>query len=422
MFGWELPPYNSGGLGTACLGLTEELAPLGVDIDFVVPKLHGPLPFNHMNVLSASDFTTVKEIEEILKLNEEEQQFIAHNLGYGNRVTIDSERRMHILNGVGSTPVLPSTQASWYAYQAAAIAKQKHFEVVHCHDWMTYSCGIAAKKVAEARGEHVPFIAHIHATEVDRCGGIKENGDPRIMAIEEAGLQAADRVVAVSNYTKHMVHKHYGIPLSKISVVHNGLPHKSPPAFDFHELKKHYKIVLSMGRLTIMKGPDYFIKLAKAVTDLDPKVKFVLVGSGDMEKRCIEEAAALGLTGKILFSSFLRGKDVDRAFQLADIFVMPSVSEPFGLVALEAMQNGTPVIASKQSGVIEVTDNLIPVDFWDVEAMKDAVFKLLYEPGYSHQMVKFGKEQLPSLSWKNAAHKMQAIYKEMSQSIQTAHA
>lgn len=415
MFGWELPPYNSGGLGTACLGLTESLVPLGVSIDFVVPKIFGSFPFRHMQIHSAADYSNMKEIEKMLNLSQEQQLLIAQMVGYGNRLDInykDRKKRLRLIkSGVGSIPISPHLQATWYAYQAAAIASQQDFDLIHCHDWMTYYCGIAAKKVAEAKGENVPFIAQVHATEVDRCG---ERGDPAIIEIEKAGLHAADRVITVSHYTKQVVHRHYGIPLNKISVVHNGIPlHKEPAKFDFHELKKKYKIVLFMGRITMQKGPDYFIRLAKAVTDADPKVKFVLVGSGDMEKRCIEEAASMGLTGKILFSSFLRGKDVDRAYQLADLFVMPSVSEPFGIVALEAIQNGTPVLASKQSGVIEVTSNILKVDFWDIHAMRDAVLSVLNNPELAQQLRQGGHADLQNLSWHNSAHKMRSVYKEV---------
>ena len=414
MFGWELPPYNSGGLGTACLGLTEGLAPFGVDIDFVVPRTFGPFPFSHMRIHSAVDYATLEEIERVLELSEQKQRVIARSLGYGNVLDeklLVEERRLRISQGVGSLPVAPDEQSAWYAYQAAAIAKNGTFDVIHCHDWMTYYCGIAAKRVAAAEGRNVPFVAHVHATEVDRCG---EHGDPAILAIEKAGLEAADRVVAVSHYTKGVIHKHYGIPLDKISVVHNGIPvHKQPQAFDLHELKKKFKIVLFMGRLTMQKGPDYFIKLAKAVTDRDPKVKFIMVGSGDMEKRCIEAAAAAGLTGKILFSSFLRGEhDVNKAYQLADLFVMPSVSEPFGIVALEAMQNGTPVIASKQSGVIEVSSNISTVDFWDIDAMRDTVLHLLANPEHTQGLSHRAKQEMKNFSWENSAKKLKQVYRE----------
>lgn len=399
----------------ACLGMTETLAPLGVRINFVVPKSHGPFPFNHMQVHSAVDYASVEEIEKILNLTMAEQKTIAKAIAYGDMVMMDSkDRRMRIAHGVGGISVPPEDQAAWYAYQAAAIARQQQFDIVHCHDWMTMYCGIAAKEVAAARGEQVSFVAHVHITAIDQAGGNPDNADPRIMHIEKRGMEAADKIITVSEYTRQMVHRHYGIPLKKITVVHNGIPARQIPYYDLHELKKHYKIVLFLGRVTIQKGPDYFIQLAKAVTDQDPNVRFVLVGSGDMERQCIEMAAHMGLTGKILFSKFLRGQEaVDRAYQLADLFVMPSASEPFGLVALEAMQMGTPVIASNQSGVSEVTNAMLTADFWDVPKMTGHVLDLLQNPQKYQQLSAQGKLDAERVSWHAAAEKIKNVYESL---------
>jgi glycogen(starch) synthase len=411
MLGWELPPYNSGGLGTACLGLTEALTPLGVSIRFVVPKLFGALPYSHMDVISAADYASPDEMLKLLSLSKTEEDYITHTLAYGNHLTVDEQRRVWVEQLGAAAPVSPHTQATWYAQQATAIAQNETYDLIHCHDWMTYYGGIAAKEVAHRKGADVPFVAQVHATEIDRCG---ENGNPAIIAIEKRGLHQADEVVAVSHYTKEMIHRHYEVPRAKISVVHNGIPADRQPArYDLHELKKHHKIVLFMGRITMQKGPDYFVKLAKSVTDRDPSVLFVLVGSGDMERRCIEESARQGLTGKILFSTFLRGEDVDRAYQLADLFVMPSVSEPFGIVALEAIQNGTPALVSNQSGVAEVSEHLIKVDFWDIEKMADSVLKVLQDPAYASHLRQGGFEDLKNLSWNHSAEKMQSVYNHL---------
>lgn len=419
MLGWELPPYNSGGLGTACLGLTEGLSSQDVDIRFVVPKVFGKLPFNHMEVVSATDYSKPNALKELLEREDIQQELITHQLAYGTKLTIDEQKRLLVDYTDGKLPVSPNIQASWYAQQSAAIATQNpNFEVIHAHDWMTYYGGIAARDVAAEQGRTVPFIAHVHATEIDRCG---EFGDPEIIAIERKGLAAADHVIAVSQLTKDLIHRRYDIPKNKISVVHNGIPkHRSPVQFDLHELKKHHKIVLFMGRVTMQKGPDYYVKLAKAVTDVDPSVRFIMAGSGDMEKRCIEEAAAMGLTGKMLFSSFLRGSDVDRAYQLADLFVMPSVSEPFGIVALEAMQNGTPVLVSKQSGVSEVSNHVYKVDFWNMEDMRDSVLHCLHDPHASHHMRHGAKQELEHLTWDHAAAKMRSVYEEVLSQFQPA--
>lgn len=370
-----------------------------------------------MNVLSAADYATTDEMLSLLNLSEDELHTITHALAYSTQLSTDAQHRLWVEEMGAAAPVSPHAQATWYAQQAATIARsQRVFDIIHCHDWMTYYGGIAAKEVARRRGQEVPFIAQIHSAEIDRCG---LNGNPAIMAIEKRGLHKADRVVAVSNYTKEVIHRHYDVPRAKISVVHNGIPDREIQRFDFHELKKHHKIVLFMGRLTMQKGPDYFVKLAKSVTDQDPSVRFVLVGSGDMEKRCIEEAARQGLTGKLLFSSFLRGEDVDRAYQLADLFVMPSVSEPFGIVALEAIQNGTPAIVSKQSGVSEVSHNMVKVDFWDIERMTGAVLHLLNDPAYAQQLRQGGLDDLRTLTWNHSAEKMYSVYSALLQQFAT---
>lgn len=419
MFGWELPPYNSGGLGTASLGLTKSLADLNVDIDFVIPKVHGPFPFDHMRIHSADGISEESGdvvIPSFVRMTPEELRIFSQTIGYGYRLQVDAKGQLTFSYSDPGAGISPHAQAAWYAQQAASIAKQHNFELIHCHDWFTYYCGMTARRVANARGDAAPFIAHIHATEYDRGGS--DGGNRVIAAIEKAGLNSADRVVAVSHYTKKMVHQHYNVPLSKISVVHNGLPtHEEAAQFDLHELKKHYKIVLSLGRITMQKGPEHFLMLAKAVTDKDPNVKFVMVGNGDMEKRCIEMAARMGLTGKVLFSSFLRDKDVDRAYQLADLFVMPSISEPFGLVALEAMRNGTPTLVSKQSGVAEVTDNVIKVDFWDIDKMSSAVLHVLHDPHYAHHLRSNGLHDLKSLTWHHSAAKLKEVYQELLDTV-----
>ncbi len=412
MLGWELPPWNSGGLGTACLGLTEGLSEHGVDINFVLPKTFGDTSYDHMNVISAVDYANDDAIKQLLERTDMSEEEIVRQLAYGTKVAIGEHQRLLVQHFQTEIPVSPHAQASWYAATAARIAKKNpNFSVIHAHDWFTYYGGMAARKVAAADGRHTPFIAQIHATEYDRCG---EHGDPRIIAIERTGLNAADRVVAVSHYTKEVVHKYYGVPRSKISVVYNGIPNKKQPKqFDFAELKRHHKIVLFMGRMTMQKGPDYFVQLAHKVHQKDPNVRFVMVGSGDMEHRMIEESARLGLTGTILFSSFLRGSDVDRAYQLADVFVMPSVSEPFGIVALEAMQNGTPVIVSNQSGVAEVSNNILKVDFWDVENMAKSVLHVLHDAHASKNLVAGGKHDLQTLTWTQAAKVMHNVYHDV---------
>jgi len=411
MLGWELPPFNSGGLGTASLGLTEGLASLDIGIEFVLPKSPGRFPFQHMRVHSAADYTKDGEATHW------EERYFETSLGYGNYLTHTADGQVVVTPGL-SMPEdtnLPTAeaQAAWYAKRAARLAATQNFDLVHSHDWMTYEAGIASRTVARKRGQDVPLVAHVHATEADR-GGTRGGGNRIIAALEKRGVHQADRVVAVSHYTKQMIHTEYEVPLNKISVVHNGIDTKrQPEQFPLHALKAHHKLVLFMGRVTLSKGPDYFLEVARQVCAADPNVRFLLIGSGDMEQACIERAAAMGLTGKVLFSTFLRGKDVEKAYQLADLFVMPSVSEPFGLVVLEAMQNGTPVITSKQSGVVEVSDSMIKVDFWDTEAMSRSVLHVLHNPHFTQELTRNAKHDVAQLSWGRAAEKLHEIYSEL---------
>ena len=399
MFGWELPPYNSGGLGTASLGLTESLAADGVDIDFVVPRTFGPFPYTHMRIIGADQSGGDPWPEH--------QGGFA---GYGNHQGMAAD----------GTPVFASyaqtaeAQARWYARRGAAIAQANpSFDLVHAHDWIAYDAGVAARTVAARHGEQVPFVAHIHSTEWDRGGQTAETS--AIAKIEQRGLQAADRVVAVSDYTKQIVHRQYNIPKAKISVVHNGIAAAPAiPPTDFDQVKRQFKIVLSLGRITASKGPEQFLKLAKLVTNRDPRVKFVMVGGGDLERQTIELAAQMGLSGKLLFSSFLRGEDVERAYQLADLFVMPSVSEPYGLVALEAMRAGTPTIISKQSGVSEVVKNGIALDYWDVDGMAKSVLYILHHPAYASRLGSRSREEALTQSWKQSAGRLEQIYAELT--------
>lgn len=417
MLGWELPPYNSGGLGTASLGLTEGLAPLGVSITFVVPKLYGELPYTHMEILDATAYGSPRDAEALSRDPSVTEELLSRSLAYGNRMNLTTQRREWVAQqeAHGFPATTPRVQAAWYAKKAAHIAAEHpDIEVIHTHDWMTYYAGMAAQEVMKKKHKRrVPIVAHVHATELDRSG---RHGDPAIIEIERKGLQAADRVVAVSQYTKALLAEHYHIPPEHISVVHNGIPTARKPALlDLAKLKERNKIVLFMGRITMQKGPDYFVQLASAVTAKNPNVRFVMVGSGDMERKCIEQAARAGLTGKMLFSSFLRGVDVDRAYQLADLFVMPSVSEPFGIVALESMQNGTPVLVSKQSGVAEVSEHFIKVDFWDIEKMTEEVLAVLKSPARRRKLLRGGTKDLNRLSWHHSARTLHQVYRSVLQ-------
>ena len=292
-----------------------------------------------------------------------------------------------------------------YAIVAAQVAKnlEGQFDVIHAHDWLTYFAGIAAKRVSGK-----PLVVHMHATEFDRSG---ENINTQTYAIERAGMHAADMVIAVSNLTRNIVINRYGVPAEKVVAVHNAVrfAEKEKP---LPERGVDDKIVTFLGRITFQKGPDYFVEAAAKVLKRVPNVRFVMAGSGDMMNHVIRRVAALGIADRFHFTGFLRGDDVQKMFQLSDVYVMPSVSEPFGISPLEAMRSNVPVIISKQSGVAEVLDYAVKVDYWDVDAMADAIYGLITYPALAKMFSERGMAEVTGLKWNNAAAKIKAVYEQ----------
>ena len=291
-----------------------------------------------------------------------------------------------------------------YAALAAEVASTELFDVVHAHDWMTFPAGLA---VAGARG--VPLVVHVHSTEFDRSGN---NIDTRIFDIERRGMQGAIRVIAVSHLTKSMICERYGIDEHKIDVVYNAVGNGGNGSYDAEKYNIHRdeKIVLFLGRITMQKGPDYFLAAAKKVLEVMDNVKFVMAGSGDLMRQTIEMASAMGIGDKVLFTGFLNQADVERVFKLADLYVMPSVSEPFGIAPLEAMSNDVPVIISKQSGVSEVLQHVLKVDFWDIDEMANKIVAVLKHPPLSNMLREHGAFEVKKLSWGDAAKRCVEVY------------
>lgn len=292
--------------------------------------------------------------------------------------------------------------ADRYARLASALCLHEQFDVIHAHDWLTYPAGMAVRAITGK-----PLVCHIHATEFDRSG---EHINQPVYDLERMGMNAADRVIAVSRLTKAVVHTKYGVPNEKIDVVYNGVEQDQAQPFLGNAIEKDEKIVLFLGRITMQKGPEYFIQAAKRVLEVYPKVKFVVAGSGDMAVRMIEDAAAQGIGHKVLFTGFLRGKDVDKVYAMADCYVMPSVSEPFGIAPLEAMRNDTPVIVSKQSGVAEVLTHALKVDFWDTDEMANKIVAVLKYPPLSKTLTEHGRFELRGLTWDGASEKCIKTY------------
>ncbi len=292
--------------------------------------------------------------------------------------------------------------AERFAGLAAALGAHERFDVIHAHDWLTYPAGLALRALTGK-----PLVVHIHATEFDRSG---EHVNRGVYDIERSGLVGADRIIAVSRLTKAVVNKRYGVPDEKIDVVYNGVDQDDVQPPSGATIEGDDKIVLFLGRITMQKGPEYFVRAAKRVLEKDDKVKFVVAGSGDMAVRMIEEAAGLGIGHKVLFTGFLRGRDVDRVFRMANCFVMPSVSEPFGIAPLEAMRNDVPVIVSKQSGVSEVLTHALKVDFWDTDEMANKIVAVLRYPPLGQTLREHGRFELRGLNWDGAAEKTVRSY------------
>jgi glycosyltransferase involved in cell wall biosynthesis len=298
-----------------------------------------------------------------------------------------------------------------YAAMATRLALDEDFDVVHAHDWMTYPAGIA---ISQMSGK--PLVVHIHSTEFDRSG---ENVNQMIYDIEKKGMYSAAKVIAVSHFTKNIVVNRYGISTDKVEVVYNGVDHDVNGAWSLEKtgIQKNEKIVLFLGRITMQKGPEYFIQAAKRVLAVMDNVKFVMAGSGDMVYQAVEMAAELGIGHKVLFTGFLRGEDVKRIYQLADLYVMPSVSEPFGIAPLEALDHDVPVIISKQSGVSEVLMHALKVDFWDVDEIANKIIAVLKYPPLEITLRNFGNYEVRKLRWTEAAARCLKVYEQTLVSV-----
>ncbi len=392
MFGWEFPPFKSGGLGTACWGLTKGLAKNGVEVSFVMPITPQGAKADFVKIIGANEFlkdVTISGVDSLLTAYTNVQEYDDAFLANGSKEVYGRNLFQEVYR---------------FTFAAARIASNETYDLIHVHDWMTYGAGIQAKKMSKK-----PLIAHIHATEFDRTGN---NPNRHIVNLEKKGLESADVIIANSMFTKKNVINHYQIDPEKIKVVYFGIEEENPGYnLNFSSpLKKKERIVLFLGRVTLQKGPDYFLEVAKKVLSFEPNVRFVIAGSGDMLPKLMFHAAHLGLTNKVMFTGFLTGDDVNKAFQLADVYVMPSVSEPFGLVALEALKNNTPVIISKQSGVSEVLKHCLKVDFWDIDEMTNKIVAVLRNKVLLEELKENGKKEVEQFNLNTPAKKIIQIY------------
>ncbi|HWL93144.1 MAG TPA: glycosyltransferase [Phycisphaerae bacterium] len=448
MLGWEFPPFISGGLGTACYGLTKALNQLGHEVIFVLPQVvqrpettHVQLKTPTASQMSAATQATFEQLGyqtyHLSGMENVELRAIPAGLSpyarpeeYGSASqpgTSDGTWSQQSGSGASGgtagaaqagassantpTSILGGSQPAKsggdayggdmfaevqrYAKIAMQMAIGEQFEVIHAHDWMTYPAGMA---VAAVTGK--PLVVHVHSTEFDRSG---EHVNQRIYEIERQGMHAARRVVSVSYLTRNLILRHYGVTPEKIDVVYNAIDFNGEGAPLPPPVSRDEKIVLFLGRITMQKGPEYFLAAAKKVLGVEPNVRFIMAGSGDLIRKSIEMAAAMGIGHKVLFTGFLRGDDVARVYRMADLYVMPSVSEPFGIAPLEALANDTPVLISKQSGVSEILKNALKVDFWDIDEMANKIVAVLRHPPLQAALREHGNFEVRRLTWRDCA-------------------
>lgn len=420
MFGWEFPPNISGGLGTACYGLTKGLSSFDdVEVTFVVPKVFGGEDKSSIDIIGASDVSVInrninfKEFNKSINYFEVNSKLVpyvdpedyvrqtAYTVeGSTSSIEVDNQGRVKFTGKYGADLL---SEIARYALVANIIAQDNEFDVIHAHDWLAYPAGIAAK---QASGK--PLVIHVHATDFDRSGGTV---NPNVYAIEKQGMDAADKIITVSNLTRNIVIEKYGINPEKVITVYNAVePYQyedtAPFIKGFDE-----KIVTFLGRITTQKGPEYFVEAASQVLQKMNNVRFVMAGSGDMMNKMIRRAAELKITDKFHFTGFLKGDDVFKMLRMSNVYIMPSVSEPFGISPLEAMQVGVPVIISNQSGVAEILSNAIKINYWDVDAMAEAIHGILKYPAMSKMLSRYGRKESYNLKWKDSAYKVKEIYK-----------
>lgn len=397
MLGWELPPHNSGGLGVACLNLARALSKDGADIDFVVPYEAEHSNTEFMHVLSA------------MKLDP------LYRYGIGAYDSLLVEEEVIPTADVSKMISIRDVQRNYCAFVEKYLMDFKP-DVAHAHDWLTFEAGVLAK-----RNFGIPLVAHVHATEYDRSG--MNGGNPVVHAIEREGLLLADKILAVSQATRRIIHEKYDIPLDKIEVVYNSLDEdflKSAYAYDsqdfryIEEMKKlGYTVISTVGRFTIQKGLANLMRAAARALQKEPKLLFVFAGDGEQRQELVEMSAKLGIASNVMFTGFVRGKQLRDIYQVSDVFVMSSISEPFGLTALEAAHHGDVLILTKQSGVAEVLRSAMEYDFWDETKLADEIVAIARSEGLKHTLQRGIHNEYRNISWDNVAEKIISVYNEV---------
>ena len=369
MFGWEFPPHILGGLGTASYGLTRGMAQQeDMHITFILPKPWGDEDQSFLRIIGANSVDVP---------------------GRG-RIEFSGRYPDNLVEEIGN-----------YDEVASVLARQLDFDIIHSHDWLTYPAGVTAKRLSGK-----PLVIHVHATDFDRSRG---NVNPIVYSIERRGMDEADHIMCVSNLTRQTVIEKYGQDPNKVSTVHNAVePLANPDEFRKHPRKD--KLVTFLGRITMQKGPEYFVEAAARVLEKTDGVRFVMAGSGDMMNKMIDLVAKRGIADKFHFPGFMRGRQVQEILADSDVYIMPSVSEPFGISPLEAMQVGCPSIISHQSGCAEILTHAIKTDYWDIDAMADAIYAIVKYPAMYKSLSQLGREEVNNIRWYDAGLKVRKIY------------
>lgn len=419
MLGWEYPPHISGGLGVACKGLTTALAEINTSVTFVIPRVYGDEHADHMQLMgttvvhedgsetdivneittigvpaflqpywSPEDFSRAKEALALQRADavsrQQQGETVKRQVHYGSDIFEEVAR---------------------FTQRVLTLASQLQFDIIHAHDWMTFSAGVSLKNITGK-----PLIVHVHSLERDRSG---EGGNERIQSFERLGMENADAVVSVSSYTAELIAQEYRVPMDKLHVIHNGLYQQSRVNREKSRLAGGKKIVLFLGRVTRQKGPDYFVEAAARVLSVDPDILFIMAGSGDMLPRLQERVRELGIEDSFSFPGFLNDREVEDMFAAADLYIMPSVSEPFGIAALEAINQNTPALISRQSGVREVVKHALSFDFWDIDRLADLILNSLLYDELRYDMVHMARQEVARLRWSVSAEKTKQLYGQL---------
>lgn len=416
MFGWEFPPHILGGLGTASYGLTKGLSvQQDMEITFCIPKPWGDEDQSFMKIIGMNSVPIVWRDPSWEYVQERVGSYMDPQLYFDLRSHIYADfNYMHVndlgcMEFSGRYPDNLHEEINNYSVVAGVVARQQQYDIIHAHDWLTYPAGIHAKQVSGK-----PLVIHVHATDFDRSRG---NVNPTVYSIEKDGMDHADCIMCVSELTRQTVINHYHQDPAKCFAMHNAV---YPLADNLQAIvnqrkpssERKEKVVTFLGRITMQKGPEYFIEAARKVLERTHNVRFCFAGSGDMMNAMIELAASYGIADRCHFPGFMKGAQVFECFRDSDVYVMPSVSEPFGISPLEAMQSGVPSIISKQSGCAEILDKCIKIDYWDIDAMSDAMYSLCTNPALHQYLQEEGKKEVDGITWEKVGVKIHALYEK----------